>query len=63
MQKQTVRRININLTAKEERALDEIKTEYITRNWKPVEGDIIREAIKLYCLEQTGINVDNIKNP
>lgn len=63
MQKQTVRRININITAKEEKALDEIKVEYINRNWKPVEGDIIREAIKLYCLEQTGINVDNIKNP
>lgn len=57
MQKQTVRRININLTEKEEEALRNLKDEWTTRGWKPVEGDIIREAIKDYCKKQTGINV------
>lgn len=57
MQKQTVRRININLTEKEEEALKDLKDEWTTRGWKPVEGDIIRDAIKEYCKAQTGITV------
>lgn len=57
MQKRTVKRININLTEREVKALNELKDEWTTRGWKPIEGDIIREAIREYCGKQTGIHM------
>lgn len=60
MKSQIVKRFNINLTKKEERALELLEEEYITRGWVGNRSDIIRDAIRKYCQECTGIDVDRV---
>lgn len=60
MKSQVVKRINVNLTIKEERALELLEEEYANRNWKANTSDIIREGIIKYCKECTGIDVTKI---
>lgn len=60
MKSQIVKRFNVNLTIKEERALELLEEEYVTRGWDGNRSDIIRDAICKYCQECTGIDVDKI---
>lgn len=60
MKSQVVKRFNINLTKKEENALELLEEEYQNRNWVGNKSDIIRDAICKYCQECTGIDVDKI---
>lgn len=57
MRTQITKRFNINLTQKEERALELLTEEYANQNWKGNQSDIIREAIVKYCKECTGIDM------
>lgn len=62
MRTQITKRFNINLTQKEERALEFLTKEYANRNWKGNQSDIIREAIVSYCKECTGIDINKFSN-
>lgn len=48
MRSQITKRININLTEKEQAALENLTEEYANRNWKANTSDIIRDAIVYY---------------
>ena len=55
MKKQSVKRVNIFLTEREVKALDQLEEEMNNRNLNMNMSDIIREAILNYCKNQTGI--------
>jgi hypothetical protein len=63
MKSQVKKRININLTDKELVALECLKDEMVTRNWKMTTSDIIREAIVYYCMKETGHTFANEWKP
>lgn len=48
MRSQITKRFNINLTEKEQAALENLTEEYANRNWKANTSDIIRDAILYY---------------
>lgn len=48
MKSQVVKRFNVNLTKKENDALENLTEEYANRNWKANTSDIIRDAIFYY---------------
>ncbi len=60
MRSQVVKRININLTQKEIKALELLEEEMITRNTPESMSDIIRDSIIEYCRKQTGIDFNVI---
>lgn len=53
MRSQIKKRININLTEKEQAALENLTEEYANRNWKANTSDIIRDAIVYYSEKMT----------
>lgn len=63
MKSQIEKRININLTDRELVALECLKDEMVTRNWKMSTSDIIREAIVNYCMKETGYTFANEWKP
>ena len=63
MKSQIEKRININLTDRELVALECLKDEMVTRNWKMSTSDIIREAIVNYCMKETGYTFENEWKP
>lgn len=60
MKSQIVKRININLTQKEIKALELLEEEMITRNTPESMSDIIRDSIIEYCRKQTGVDFNII---
>lgn len=54
MKSQVVKRFNVNLTIKEERALKLLEEEYINKGLGGNRSDIIRDAIIEYCRKCTG---------
>lgn len=48
MKSQVIKRFNVNLTKKENDALEDLTEEYANRNWKANTSDIIRDAIFYY---------------
>lgn len=56
MRSQVVKRININLTQKEIKALELLEDEMTTRNTPESMSDIIRDSIIEYCRKQTGVD-------
>lgn len=63
MRSQVEKRVNINLTDRELVALECLKDEMVTRNWKMTTSDIIREAIVSYCMKETGYTFANEWKP
>lgn len=63
MKSQVEKRVNINLTDRELVALECLKDEMVTRNWKMTTSDIIREAIVNYCMKETGYTFANEWKP
>lgn len=57
--KNVTKRININLTEREETALEALQHEMTTRKWNMNQSDIIREAIIEYCHKITGYTFTN----
>lgn len=53
MRSQITKRFNINLTDKEQAALENLTEEYENRNWKANTSDIIRDAIVYYSEKMT----------
>lgn len=60
MKSQIVKRFNINLTIKEERALEILEEEYINRGLSGNRSDIIRDAIIEYCRTCTGSDLAKV---
>lgn len=58
MRSQITKRININLTEKEQAALENLTEEYVNRNWKANTSDIIRDAIVYYSEKMTEYKID-----
>lgn len=50
MKSQVIKRFNVNLTKKENDALEDLTEEYANRNWKANTSDIIRDAIFYYSI-------------
>ncbi len=63
MKSQIEKRMNINLTDRELTALEYLKDEMVTRNWKMTTSDIIREAVVYYCMKETGYTFANEWKP
>lgn len=59
MKSQIAKRININLTDREQVALENLEQEMANRRWKMTTSDIIREAIVNYCEKETGYTFAN----
>lgn len=59
MKSQIAKRININLTDREQVALESLEHEMANRGWKMTTSDIIREAIVNYCEKETGYTFAN----
>lgn len=59
MKSQIKKRININLTDREQVALESLEHEMTNRGWKITTSDIIREAIVHYCEKETGYTFAN----
>lgn len=57
--KKVTKRININLTDREQTALEALQHEMNTRGWNMNQSDIIREAIESYCHKMTGYTFAN----
>lgn len=57
--KNVTKRININLTEREQTALEALQHEMSTRGWNMNQSDIIREAIVSYCHKMTGYTFAN----
>ena len=57
--KNVTKRININLTNREQTALKELQHEMSTRGCNMNQSDIIREAIVSYCNKITGYRFAN----
>ena len=58
MKSQITKRININLTEKEQAALENLTEEYANRNWKANTSDIIRDAIVYYSEKMTEYKIE-----
>ena len=58
MRTQITKRININLTEKEQAALENLTEEYANRNWKANTSDIIRDAIVYYSEKMTEYKIE-----
>lgn len=56
MKSRIVKRININLTEKEIKALSILEDEMEARNTPESMSDIIRDAILSYCNKEVGTN-------
>lgn len=57
MRSQITKRFNINLTKKEQAALENLTEEYANRNWKTNTSDIIRDAIVYYSEKMTDYKI------
>lgn len=57
MRSQITKRFNINLTEKEQAALENLTEEYANRNWKANTSDIIRDAIIYYSEKMTDYKI------
>lgn len=57
MRSQITKRFNINLTEKEQTALENLTEEYANRNWKANTSDIIRDAIVYYSEKMTDYKI------
>lgn len=57
MRSQITKRFNINLTEKEQTALENLTEEYKNRNWKANTSDIIRDAIVYYNEKMTDYKI------
>ena len=57
MKSQVVKRFNVNLTKKENDALENLTEEYANRNWKANTSDIIRDAIVYYSERMTDYKI------
>lgn len=57
MRSQITKRFNINLTEKEQAALENLTEEYANRNWKTNTSDIIRDAIVYYSEKMTDYKI------
>ena len=57
MKSQITKRFNINLTEKEQAALENLTKEYTNRNWKANTSDIIRDAIVYYSEKMTDYKI------
>ena len=57
MRSQITKRFNINLTEKEQAALENLTEEYTNRNWKANTSDIIRDAIIYYSEKMTDYKI------
>lgn len=53
MKSQVIKRFNVNLTKKENDALENLTEEYANRKWKANTSDIIRDAIVYYSKKMT----------
>ena len=58
MRSQITKRININLTEKEQAAMENLTEEYANRNWKANTSDIIRDAIVYYSEKMTEYKIE-----
>lgn len=58
MKSQVVKRFNVNLTKKENDALENLTEEYANRNWKANTSDIIRDAIVYYSEKMTEYKIE-----
>lgn len=58
MRSRITKRININLTEKEQAALENLTEEYANRNWKANTSDIIRDAIVYYSEKMTEYKIE-----
>ena len=58
MRSQITKRINTNLTEKEQAALENLTEEYANRNWKANTSDIIRDAIVYYSEKMTEYKIE-----
>lgn len=58
MKSQIVKRFNVNLTKKENDALENLTEEYANRNWKANTSDIIRDAIVYYSEKMTEYKIE-----
>ena len=58
MKSQVVKRFNVNLTKKENDALENLTEEYSNRNWKANTSDIIRDAIVYYSEKMTEYKIE-----
>ena len=58
MKSQITKRFNINLTEKEQAALENLTEEYANRNWKANTSDIIRDAIVYYSKKMTEYKIE-----
>ena len=59
MRTQITKRFNVNLTDKEQIALESLERKMISRGQKMTTSDIIREAIVYYCEKETGYTFAN----
>lgn len=57
MRSQIKKRFNINLTEKEQAALENLTEEYANRKWKGNTSDIIRDAIVYYSEKMTDYKI------
>lgn len=58
MKSQVVKRFNVNLTKKENDALENLTEEYTNRNWKANTSDMIRDAIVYYSEKMTEYKIE-----
>lgn len=58
MKSQVVKRFNVNLTKKENDALENLAEEYANRNWRSNTSDIIRDAIVYYSEKMTEYKIE-----
>lgn len=58
MRSQITKRFNINLTKKEQAALENLTEEYANRNWKANTSDIVRDAIVYYSEKMTEYKIE-----
>ena len=58
MKSQVVKRFNVNLTKKENDALENLTEEYANRNWRVNTSDIIRDAIVYYSEKMTEYKIE-----
>lgn len=59
MKTQITKRFNVNLTDREQVALESLEHEMMNKEQKMTTSDIIREAIVYYCEKETGYTFTN----
>lgn len=59
MRTQITKRFNVNLTDREQAALESLEHKMMNRGQKMTTSDIIREAIVYYCEKETGYTLTN----